>query len=152
GTHSAQAHNAVGESLRRNRLQQIIQRVNFEGSSRVVAVCGNKNDNRPAVLWQRIEDTESVEAWHLNIEKHDVRLCFLDHLHSRRTVAGFAGNFDFIAVRREQARETVARFTFIVDDERAAFQERTPRGCGRISVARVPPESMSSSLSIAVSP
>ena len=88
-----------------------------------MAVRRYKDDNGPLLLWQRIENTESIEARHFDIEKYDIGPRFLDHAHGGRAIARFARNFDFLLVRGEQARQAVTGFAFIVNDERAAFQE-----------------------------
>src|SRR5207247_6186985 len=51
------------------RLEQIVERVDFKGADGVLIKSGHEDDQRQTVCRQRCENSEPVQAWHLHVEK-----------------------------------------------------------------------------------
>ena len=69
--------------------------------------------NRPAELAQ---DAEAVELWHLDVERHHVRVEAFDGFERTDAVAGRADDLD-VSFRLQHARQRAADDRRIVDDE-----------------------------------
>src|SRR5206468_4459977 len=123
----------------------------FERSDRVMSKSCRENDDGPAFLGQGIEHAKAVESGHFDVEKDNIGFQGLDGLHGGRTIAGLAGNFYLFAVRRQQALQSAARLTFVIDDQRT-FHEGTPVSCGKTSSTFVPAGRISSNRKLADSP
>ncbi len=74
----ARAIDRFGQPLRAERLQQIVDRVDFECLQRVLIVRGDEDHGDVAA--DEIEHLEAVELRHLDVEEQQIRLQFGDDL------------------------------------------------------------------------
>src|SRR5712691_955362 len=58
------------EALLIERLQQIIQRINFKRTDGVLIICRHENDGGYSVRRQRFENGEAIDARHFHIQKY----------------------------------------------------------------------------------
>ena len=78
------------------RLQQIINRIHLERPNGVLVERSRKHDlgKRHLAVEQLLQHAESVEARHLHIEEHQVRLMRPDQLDSFDSIGSLGKDFD----------------------------------------------------------
>jgi hypothetical protein len=84
------------EPHRVNGLEQVIDRVHLEGLNRVLVEGRDENQGRRLLVSfeQTPGDLESAQAWHLDIEKHQVRLVTLHRCDRLGTVTRLRHDLD----------------------------------------------------------
>src|ERR1044071_7489950 len=81
--------------------------------------CGNKHDRRRQIFFsETLDNMETVEQWHLHVEKYEVGACLNDCFDSVAAVARFANDFD-VASLLELITQPTPRNRLVVDDEDA---------------------------------
>ena len=106
------------EALGIDRLEQIVQRLRFEGPQRMMVVRGEEDDVEGARFGRGGEHAEAVDAWHLHVEEdemgREVAQC-RDRLLAR---AGFA-DLTNVAVALEAAPHLPPRRRLVVHNQHA---------------------------------
>ena len=118
----ARARDAAPRSIDRhfetrgiNRLQQIVDGVDFEGLNRVLIVRRHENNVRRRTRVHHVaRHFEACQPGHLDIKEDDVGLQSIDGRECLDSVAGLADHLD-AANAPEQKAELVARQLFVVD-------------------------------------
>ncbi len=100
-----------------DRLEQVVDRMQFERVDRVLIV-GRAEDDRRAWPPERRGHFEAAASRHLNVEQHEIRRQLVDALDSLHAVFRIADDFDF-RDGREQLMKPDAGGLFIVHDQRA---------------------------------
>src|SRR5208283_3912735 len=72
---------------------------------------------RNLAVEQFLEDAETVQARHLDVEKHQIRIVLADQADGFQAVLALRDYVDVVQVL-EQVGEFVARQLFVVDDDR----------------------------------
>src|SRR5262249_1660169 len=103
------------EPLAVERLEQVIERVDFKGAQRILIVGRDEDDHRS--LLDRLQYAEAVEFRNLHIQEEEVWLVSLDSRHSSQPVAAFANDLDF-GVADEQVGDPLARQRLIINNQR----------------------------------
>ncbi len=101
------------EALRAERFKKIVHGVGIEGAHGVLVVGGDEDDRRTGV--DQLQNLESVQLGHLNVQEHDIRRGFRNSLHGLEAVGAFGRNFDFRVGTEHFPKET-ARQRFVIDD------------------------------------
>ena len=98
------------------RLDEIIQGGELEGAQCVLIERGNEDRRRHGVGADLAHDVEPRLAWHLHVEKHEVRLSRPDGLDCRHAIVRGADDLDAGLVG-EQVDDPLAREHLVVDNE-----------------------------------
>ena len=96
-----------------HRLQQVIERRQFERVDRVLIERGAE-DHRRSRPAQRRRDVEPARARHLDVEQHEIGRELGDPFRGFNTVAGFADHFD-VGMRAQQLLQPLARRLLVVN-------------------------------------
>ena len=107
-----------------HRLQQVVERRQFERIDRVLIVGGAEDHRRPR-LAQRRGDIEAARAGHLNVEQHQIRRQLGDPLGRLHAVVGLADDLH-IGMRGEQLPQPLTRRLFIVHEQGANHVKPMP--------------------------
>ena len=102
------------QSLLTEGFEQIVCRVHLKCSERKLVVRRRKNNHHVAL--DQLQHFKSVQLWHLNVEKQDVRLQFRDDFYGVETVAALGHDVD-VAVLRKEFAHNLPRKRLIVDDD-----------------------------------
>jgi glutathione synthase/RimK-type ligase-like ATP-grasp enzyme len=70
----------------------------------------------PFAIHQFLDDAETVEAGHLNVEEDEIRRMFLDESESFDAILALADKMD-LGETFQQVSEFVARGFFVINDE-----------------------------------
>ena len=70
-----------------------------------------------------IHDLEAVEAWHLDVEKHEIRCLLLDLADGVETVERFVHDLERGCIHEKRAHEKACRL-FVIDDQRSPATRR----------------------------
>ena len=116
----AHAGQRAGQPRARDRLQQIVGRVDAERVQRVALERGRKHDERPR-LGQRRRQRGARALGHLDVEKDDIGMDERDGGARLLRVAGLADD-QHVADLGKQLSQSRPRGRLVVDDER--FDER----------------------------
>src|SRR5262245_47949470 len=137
--------------------------MHLERPNRILIVGSGDNDEWPARAWKRIEELETIQAWHLNIEKAEVRAQRLDSGNRRNPIGGFPHNLYLIGMPRQQSSQPRSGVGLVVHNDSPSLQCETSwpvtgevvaltPSTGRTRVARVPLGSRASITSSAPAP
>jgi hypothetical protein len=107
----------VPEAGRFGGLEQVVQSVGFEGLDGMLVVGGDEDDERDGRC-QAADDTEAVQAGHLDVEEDQVWVETLDGVECGLSVLGFADDLD-VGFVGEEGADAFATEGFVVDEERA---------------------------------
>ena len=113
--------NNFAEAILRNRFQQVIERVDFEGLESIAIVRSNEDESRGfdvRVGRNGANDVETIGAGHLNVEENHVGTVLFNRRDCRLTTIGLADNLH-VRLGTQQAQELPAGGRFVVDDENA---------------------------------
>jgi hypothetical protein len=110
------------ESLAIKRLEQVIDGVDFEGSQRELVVCGDKHDHRHGLTANGLQNAESIQFRHLDIQKDQVGQRLLDHGDRFTTVRALANEFD-VGFGFQQLPQPVAGERFVINDQRSNLHD-----------------------------
>jgi hypothetical protein len=102
------------EALAAERFEQVIQCVDLKGTDGILIVCGDKDDGRGRL--QRLDDAETIQTWHLNIQQHQIGGQGLDHLQRLYAVPGLTDDFCGLDLG-QQAAQPLPRWRFVVHDK-----------------------------------
>ena len=105
-------------------LEQIIERVNLEGSQRIVVVSGDEDDQRHLTCRDRAERGEAIHFGHLHVEEDERGPLFIDRRDRFTTVGAFADHLH-VRVAREHTAYAPTRQRLVVHDQRAYGFRRT---------------------------
>ena len=109
-------------------LEEVVNGVDVKGADGVLVIGRGEDDLGERVgflaggeaglvaVKQALDDGESVEAGHLDIEKNQVRMVLLDEVNGFNAVGSLGEDFDASDFVEEEA-ELVAGQLFVVDDE-----------------------------------
>ena len=113
------ALNGPRQTILLDRLQDVIDGVDFEGLHGIVVKRRRENDlrNFSLAVHQLLDHVETVEARHLHVEKHQVRRMFLDEGESLHAVFALPDQMHF-GETFQQVDEFVASGLLVVHDER----------------------------------
>ena len=124
-----------------DRFQEIVERVGFERTQRILIVRGHENRQRHLRRRHGSQKLETVDAGHLHVEEHEIGLVFGNREERLAAVAGLGDDLD-IGMACQPERESAPGEGFIVNDQRTrAHRQEWPlhsRSSGRRSVTRVP--------------
>ena len=122
------------EALVGERLEQVVERVNFEGAQRVLVVRGDEDDDRRAV--EQLQHFEAVELRHLDVEQEEVGIVLGDCLHRFESVRALGDDLA-VLIRGQEFAQQLARRQFVVDDYGADHRGNsiTTRNCPSASAA-----------------
>ncbi|MNM28565.1 hypothetical protein D3C81_390810 [compost metagenome] len=101
------------EALLAERFQQVIERMAFEGLQGVLVV--GRDEDQARLCAYQFRHFEAVQARHLDVEEHQLRLQFRDGLDGLEAVGAFGHDLDIVVARQIFAQHA-ARQQFIVDD------------------------------------
>ena len=104
-------------SLAVEGLQQIIHRVHFERLDRILIEGGREDDlgQRNFLVEQFLDNAEAVEAWHLHVQKNQIRTVLADQIDRFHSI--FALGYDLhIADVLQQISEFISGQLLIIDD------------------------------------
>src|SRR5215469_760563 len=104
--------------LRRERLQQIIHGVDFEGPQRMLVVSGYKYHGHGVGVAEQFQHFKAVELRHLHVEEEQVGLQLRHHLHSVKAVATFADDLH-LGMRLQHLAQNLPRQVLVLDNEGA---------------------------------
>ena len=104
----------LGQALRAERLQQVVDRVHLKGLDRVLVVGGDE-DHR-CLAADQLENVEAIEFRHLDVEEEQIGLLFGDGLHRLEAVAALGNHLD-IGMLPEQLSQQRPRQLLIVHDD-----------------------------------
>jgi hypothetical protein len=76
------------------RLEQIVQRTNFECFDCVLIICGDEYDEGTILGSDGVKYLEPIHARHLNIQEHDIGPMFLDGCNRFKAVGGLRDDLD----------------------------------------------------------
>ena len=99
-------------------LEEVIERVDFEGVERVLVVRRDEDDVRYAFDADGLDHRESVHSWHSDVEIHEVGRVAKDRRHGFSPVATLADDFD-VPLRIQPHADALARKRFVVHDQRS---------------------------------
>ena len=116
---AAGALDGFGDACFVEGLEDVVDGIYVEGLDGVVIECSGENDVRHAhfLFDKALEDTETVEAGHVDVEKNEVGRMFFDEINGFDAVFTLCDQIDF-GEAFEKVREFFARGTFVVNDER----------------------------------
>ncbi len=115
-------------------LEQVIDGVDVEGAHRILVEGGGKDDLRHAVgvvpLQQLLEHGKAVQAGHLHVQKHHIRMVSANQMDGLDAVLALGDDLDS-SRGVQKVFELFAREPFIVDDERSHWHviERSTYDC-----------------------
>ena len=98
------------------RFEQIIDGVHLECSHRVLIERGDEHGCRRRLTGDRAENLESVEIWHLHVEKEQIRLK-RDDLLDGLSPTGACGDDFRGACFFDESHEALARDFFVVGND-----------------------------------
>ena len=134
-------------------LEQVIDGVDVEGAHRILVESSGKNDLRHALgvvpLQQLLEHGKAVQARHLHIQKHHIRMVSANQVDRLNAILALGDDLH-PARGVQQVFELLARKPFIVDDQRShghviggtsytimsIGSGRKPGQCGRVRIGR----------------
>src|SRR5690349_195695 len=103
------------EALRLEWLEQVIERVGFEGANRMFVEGGGDNDQRQALTWKFLEQVKAVHFGHLHVQEEQIGAVTLDGAER----FGAAGAFsDKLQARYflSQQPNALTRQRFVIDN------------------------------------
>ncbi len=118
------------DPLLADRLQQVVDRVDFEGSHRMLVV-GSLEDDYD-IGTDQLEYLEAVQLGHLDVEEHEIGPGLCNLLDRVEAVAALCD--DLHSRRAEQLAQQIARRRLVVDDHdpQRALAGRRPGGDGSV--------------------
>ncbi len=114
------------QPLARKGLHEVVDRVGLERLQGVAVEGGDEDDRGEVLGLDARQDAEAVEARHLHVEEHEVRLPLADRLHGLEAVAALTDDLD-VGFVLEPVAHPLARQRFIVDDQGPDFHPHLPR-------------------------
>ena len=109
------------------RLQQVIDGVDVERTHRILVERGGEDDLGHAVgidsLQQLLEHGEAVQARHLHIQKHYIRMVRMNQMDRLDAILALGDDLDS-SRRVEKVFELFAREPFIVDDQSSHWHKK----------------------------
>ena len=114
-----------------DRLQEVVDGIHFEGLHGVLVISRGKNEERQArfLLQQALDHAKAVDAGHLHIQEHQMRIQFAHHAHGFNTVLSLADHFD-VGKTLQQECQLVASRLFIIHNQRRDFHTAMNPFCG----------------------
>src|SRR6516225_1605421 len=112
----AGAREGVVEARLRERLEQVVHRVQLEGLDRVLVVGGGEDYARAAA--GQLQHLQAGQARHLDVHEHEVGVQRADLLDGIEAVLAFADDLD-VRMPPQVFADQVARQVLVVDDQRA---------------------------------
>lgn len=109
------------------RLEQVIHRIELESLERMGVVGRAEDHPRPSLPDPALGHRDAVDARHVDVQQHDVRLQFADGRQRTLAVAERADHLGVIAFPQERG-EPCPRQGFVVDDQDATHA-RAPGRC-----------------------
>src|SRR5262245_65397462 len=106
------------EAFTVERLEQVIERVDFKGAQRVLIVSRDEYDH--GRLINRLQYAEAVEFRHLHVEEDQFGLVSFDGRHRRQSVAAFADDL-YLGISDEHIYNPLARQRLVVNTQRSDF-------------------------------
>jgi len=112
------ALDGFGEAGLVKRFEDVVDSVDVEGLHGVLIEGGGKDDvgNFEFALYKLFQDTETVEAGHLDVEEDEVGGMLLDEVDGFQAVFALAEEIDFREGLEEKG-EFLASWFFVVDDD-----------------------------------
>ena len=101
------------QTLRLDRLGQIVKRMDFECFHRILIVRCHKHRSRHMNFADPVNELKAVVARHLNVEKKQVNLPGFEGCSNFPSVAAFLDQFD-VLVSGQQEPEPLPRQRFVV--------------------------------------
>ena len=111
---ATEAGDRRGESLRRHRLEEVVQGVDVEGAEGVGVV--GRDEDHPGPDGGALEEVEPGLARHLHVEEDHVGLLALDEAGRLVHVRGLAHDLD-LGVRGEEPPQLLAGQPLVVHDQ-----------------------------------
>src|SRR5271155_3160791 len=113
----------LGKSLFIIRFQEIVNCVHFECTNGVHIVSRDKDIYGSGAVhrFHILDDSKTIQIRHLHIEKNDVRMKFIDLLHSVYSVRRLTYKFNAV-VFGQIATDTAPGDRFVIDDQDSRLQ------------------------------
>src|SRR5262249_35839506 len=146
---SIKTRNAFRQPFAIDRLQEVVECMYLKSPYRVVFESSGKHDCRPLGRRDGIQNAESAQTGHLDIQKNNIGRKVFDRFDGCQSICGFPDDLDLIFMFSEQAMQFLQSLRFVVDDNRASSHARTSENSGNVNVTRVPAGSRAESRSLA---
>jgi hypothetical protein len=147
----AHPRQSLGAALAGGRLQQIVDRVHFEGLDGIAIVRGHEDHRRHVLGADGTQHTEAVQLGHLHVQEHQVGPPFADQAHGLGAIARFGHGSDR-GLLLQQELHAFACQRFVVDDQYIHGHIHFVSRKGRTRVTTAPPSAGDSVFSSASAP
>ena len=99
------------------RLEQVVERIGFEGADRMLIVRGHEYRERHPAGFDSVDDAPAIEFGHLDVQEHQVRALAQSRRSPRcRSRPRECCRPDIVA---EQIDQPLPRWRFVIDDQHA---------------------------------
>ncbi len=111
------AREGLAEAILVERLEQVIDCIEFKGLNRVAVVGRHEHDRRQGGRIERARQFDAIEGIHLDVEKQQLRLTDPDRRDRALAVAVFADDAQIRFLRAVLAQRAAARRLVVDDDD-----------------------------------